>query len=198
MLGAARTRRCMPSFSSILVGFCHLGVVRRAAVFRLEKYLNNKSTFPDRTQTSSFFEIKSKLDFSFQIECFPISVNMGPECRKYFTFPPLKRIKTRLDTVSSCLRIQHVWPTDLTNNLFFYNKSRDKSLGITKPRDRDERDLGNHIFHGFVQDGTRKSRYFPKLSRDKFTRDRHIIFYTGRVWDSEHLHGTRLGGNKSL
>ena len=44
-----------------------------------------------------------------------------------------------------------------------YQKKRDKSREITKPRDRFERDLGNHIFHGFVRDGTRKSRDFLKF-----------------------------------
>ena len=46
----------------------------------------------------------------------------------------------------------------LNKKIPLYQKKRDKSREITKPRDRFERDLGNHIFHGFVRDGTRKSR----------------------------------------
>ena len=56
-----------------------------------------------------------------------------------------------------------------TKNLWkipLYQKSQDKSRGITTPWDWFGRDLGNLTLHGFARDGTRISRDLPNFSQD--------------------------------
>ena len=98
-----------------------------------------------------------------------------------------------------------------TKNLWkipLYQKSQDKSRGITTPWDWFGRDLGNLTLHGFARDGTRISRDLPNFSQDlvvctdgtgikkkKPGRDRdpeHFFFYGfGRERDFQNSKGSR-------
>ena len=135
------------------------------------------------------------LECSYQVlsnRSFPFSDNWT-----FFLFcTPLhispKKLQARFEPMTPCVRVEHVWLLGSTTKILVYQKQRDKSRGITKPRDRFERDLGNHMFHRFVRDGTRKSRDFLKFHGTSlhgigisiFERDGIGIAnnWTGPVW----------------
>ena len=103
----------------------------------------------------------------------------------------MKKMQARFEPTTPCLRV-NVWLLSWTKKIPLYQKQRDRSRGITKPQDRIERELGKHIFHGFVRDGTRKSQDFLKFHGTSLHEMGILIFerdgigiaknWTGPVW----------------